>query len=426
MPASPGSAGSALASHSGLRKLRPCRCTVPASPGSVICALASHSGLRELRPPVARSPTSPGSAGSALPLARSRPSRYTELGDSAGVRIGKNGGMRNVSFGRTGLRVSELCLGTMTFGVQCDEAQSHEILDTAFDGGITFIDTADAYPSGQSDGDDRRGLTEEIIGRWMADRDRRDQVILASKFFFPMGPNPWDRGGSRKHIMNAIDASLRRLDTDYLDLYQIHMFDKHTPIDETLGALDDVVRSGKVRYIGCSNHTAWQLARAIGRSELRDIVRYESVQPRYNLLFRNIERDLLPLADHDDIAVIPYNPLAGGMLTGKHIAAESPADNTRFSLGNSAELYRTRYWNDIQFDTVEALKPLAADAGMSMVQMALRWVLENPTITSPIIGASKPSQLVESMAATDLSMDADLKAQLDELTAAFRVVDIDR
>jgi len=312
----------------------------------------------------------------------------------------------------------------MTLGFQVDEAASVDILDAAFDAGITFLDTADAYPLGHAG--DLAGATEEIIGRWMATPGRRESVILATKFFFPMGANPWDRGGSRKHIMNAVEASLRRLDTDYLDLYQIHSFDPHTPLDETLGALDDIVRAGKVRYVGCSNYAAWQLARAIGRSEVRDICRYESVQPRYNLLFRNIERELLPLCEHDDIAVISYNPLAGGMLTGKHRGAETPEAGGRFELGTSAERYRDRYWADDKFAVIEEMATLADEAGMSMATMAIAWTMANPAITAPIIGASKASQLTDAIAATSVTLDADLYARLNDLTTQYRVVDVER
>lgn len=333
--------------------------------------------------------------------------------------------MQHVKFGRTGLKVTELCLGTMTFGFQCNEDESHAILDTAFDAGITFIDTADMYPNGHKG--ELAGDTERIIGRWMgASAGRRGDIILASKFFAPMTRNPWDGGGSRKHIIDAIDASLERLQTDYLDLYQIHFWDKDTPLDETLGALDDVVRAGKVRYIGCSNYAAWQLARAIGRSEARGIVRYDCVQPRYNLLFRNAERELFPLCDHDDVAVIPYNPLAGGFLTGKHKTVEQPTEGGRFEHGTQAARYRDRYWAEDKFSVVEQMKPLAAEAGISMAQMAVGWTLANPSVTSPIIGASKPSQLADAIAATETPIDPDLKAKLDDMTLQYRVVDMDR
>jgi aryl-alcohol dehydrogenase (NADP+) len=201
----------------------------------------------------------------------------------------------------------------MTFGSQADTPTSMAIMDTAYDAGVTFWDTADIYPM------DVVGRTEELIGEWFGRNGRsRDDVVLATKCFAPTGPNPWDSGNSRKNIMRAIDASLRRLGTDYVDLYQIHFWDRSVPIDETLTAMDDLVRVGKVRYVGCSNTLAYQLARAIGRSELLGVARFDSVQPRYNLLFREVERELFPLCAEEQVAVIPYNPLAGGLLTGKH------------------------------------------------------------------------------------------------------------
>jgi len=323
--------------------------------------------------------------------------------------------VQHTKLGRTGLTVSRLCLGTMTFGLQCDEDTSDAILHRAFDAGVTFIDTADVYPLGG--GLDTVGRTEEIIGRWLP--GRRDDVVIATKCFGPMGPNPWDMGNSRKHIMSAIDASLRRLGTDYVDLYQLHFFDGGTPIDETLGALDDLVRTGKVRYVGCSNFLAYQLARAVGRSEALGLVRFESVQPRYNLLFREFERELFPLCADERIGVIPYNPIAGGMLSGKH-APGAPTEGTRFTLGNASRTYQDRYWHDREFATVAALQALAAEAGMSLVTLAVAWVLANPVITSPIIGASRPEQLADSLAALDVTLDADLLARLDELTAEYR------
>lgn len=332
--------------------------------------------------------------------------------------------MEHVTFGRTGMRVSKLCLGTMTFGTQCDEVESFAILDAAFDAGITFIDTADAYPNGQ-DGE-LSGLTEEIIGRWMVSRDRREDVILATKFWAPMGPNPWNRGASRKHVVGALDASLRRLQTDHVDLFQIHFFDSDTAIDETLRALDDMVRAGKVHYIGCSNFAAWQLAKAIGRSEALGLARYESVQPRYSLLHRDIERELLPLCRHDDVAVMVYNPLAGGLLTGKHRIETGPTEGTRFTLGSASKRYQQRYWADDKFETVDALRPLAEVAGISMAQMALGWVLAQPDVTVPIIGASSSGQLADAIAAVSNPLDAELLSQLGDLTSRYRAVDAAR
>jgi aryl-alcohol dehydrogenase (NADP+) len=302
----------------------------------------------------------------------------------------------------------------MTFGVQADESAAHAILNKAADGGVTFIDTADVYPIGRV----APGTTEEIIGAWL--KDRRHDFIVATKCFAPMSGRPWDMGNSRKHILDAIDASLRRLQTDYIDLYQLHFYDQSTPIDETLRALDDVVRSGKVRYIGCSNFLAYQLARAIGRSEALNLVRFESVQPRYNLLFREIERELLPLCDEEKIGVIPYNPIAGGLLSGKH-SQEGPEEGSRFTFGAGAgERYRDRYWHEGMFGTVEQLKPLAEQAGMTLARMAIAWLLANPVITAPIVGASRAEQLDETLQAVEKPLDPDLKTRLDEMTAEYR------
>lgn len=318
-------------------------------------------------------------------------------------------------FGNTGLKVSRLCLGTMTFGYQCDEETSHAILDTAFDAGIDFIDTADMYPVGAPPKD--FGKTEEIVGRWM--KGRRDRVIVATKCFFPTGPKPWDAGNSRKNVMRSIDASLTRLGTDHVDLYQIHAWDHHTPIDETLSALDDLVRCGKVRYVGCSNVFAYQLARAIGRSETLGLHKFVSVQPRYNLLFRQNERELFPLCAEDGVAVIPYNPLAGGFLTGKHERG-APTEGTRFTLGFAAERYQDRYWHDHMFDLVDVMKEIAVETGVSLATLAVQWVLANPVITSPIIGASRPGQLDDAIAAVGRPLDPEVKTRLDALTAEFR------
>ncbi len=254
--------------------------------------------------------------------------------------------------GRTGLKVSRLCLGTMTFGNQCDEPTSRAILDAAAEGGITFLDTADVYPLGGTTA--TVGGTEEILGRWLA--GRRQDFVLATKCHFPMSERPWDRGNSRKHVLDAIDASLRRLRTDHVDLYQLHFWDPETPLDETLRALEDVVRSGRARYVGCSNFLAWQLARALGRSEALGVVRLDSVQPRYNLLFREFERELFPLCQADGVGVIPYNPIAGGLLSGKHRLEGGPAAGTRFTLGTAATMYQERYWNERMFAAVERLQ----------------------------------------------------------------------
>jgi aryl-alcohol dehydrogenase (NADP+) len=324
--------------------------------------------------------------------------------------------MRHIRLGRTGLPVSRLCLGTMTFGLQCDEPASRSILDRAAAGGITFLDTSDVYPLGG--GLDTVGRTEEILGRWL--EGRRHDFVVATKCFGAMRDKPWDQGLSRKHILDAIDGSLRRLRTDYVDLYQLHHPDPNTPIDETLRALDDVVRAGKARYVGCSNYPAWQTARALGRSDVLGVVRFDTVQPRYNLLFRQVERELFPLCAEEGLAVIPYNPLAGGFLSGKHRRDAGPTAGTRFTLGTAAKRYQERYWQEREFETVEAIRELAASAGMSMAQLAVAWTLANPVITSPIVGASRPEQLDDVLAAVDKPLSADLKARLDELTREYR------
>ena len=331
--------------------------------------------------------------------------------------------MQHIKFGRTGLRVSRLCLGTMTFGLQCNEHEGHAIMDAAAEGGIDFLDTADVYPLG---GDrTTTGRTEEIVGTWL--KGKRHDYVLATKCVGATGRKPWDQGMSRKHILEAIDASLRRLGVDYVDLYQLHSFDPVTPIDEALEALDTVVRSGKARYVGVSNWMAHKVARALGKSELKNLARIDSVQPRYNLIFRTFERDLLPLCAEENVAVIPYNPLAGGLLTGKHDRSAPPPQGSRFSLGNAGPRYQERYWHDAEFETIEALRGVAAEAGISMATMAMRWVLSNPAITAPIVGASRPDQLADSLAAAEAGpLPADLKSRLDDLTHAWRAVDADR
>ena len=327
--------------------------------------------------------------------------------------------MQHVRFGRTGLQVSRLCLGTMTFGLQCDEKTSFAILDAAASHGITFLDTADAYPLG--DKLENMGRTEEILGKWL--KGRREQFVVATKCSGKVGPAAWNQGTSRKHVMRAIDDSLRRLGTDYVDLYQVHHFDAHTPVDETVEAFDAVVRAGKARYLGVSNYHAYRVARTLGRSEALGLAKLVSVQPRYNLLFRQIERELLPFCAEEGLAVIPYNPLAGGLLTGKHRRAAPPPEGTRFTLGAAAKTYTERYWKEREFDTVDAFVKLAKESGLEPATLAVAWVLANPAITAPLIGASRPEQLKANIAAAELKLDPALKAKLDELSHEYRMGD---
>jgi aryl-alcohol dehydrogenase-like predicted oxidoreductase len=329
--------------------------------------------------------------------------------------------------GRTGLTVSRLALGTMTFGLQTDEAVSHRILDTAAAAGINFLDVADVYPLGGTL--ETAGRTEEIVGRWLQAQGAggRGRFIVATKAVGPMGPNPWDQGASRKHLLSAIDASLARLQTDHVDLYQLHSDDRTTPLDETLEALDVIVRSGRARYIGVSNFLAYRLALALGRAEFLRLTKFVSVQPRYSLLFREIERELLPLAEEAGLGVIPYNPLAGGLLTGKYRGADAKREeNTRFTLGTAATMYQDRYWNERSFATVAQLHRLADEAGVPLATLAVAWVVANPVITAPLLGASRPEQLEATIAAADYRLDADLKRRLDELTAEYRKGDAPR
>jgi aryl-alcohol dehydrogenase (NADP+) len=327
--------------------------------------------------------------------------------------------MQHVRLGQTGLKVSRLCLGTATFGVQCDETTSHAILDRASELGVTFLDTADKYPLGGSL--ETNGRSEEIVGRWL--KGRREQFIVATKVHGRMGESAWDMGNSRKHILSAVDASLRRLGTDYIDLYQLHRPDPETPILETLGALDDLVRSGKVRYVGCSNFLAYQVALAIGRSEAHRLVSLVSVQPCYNLLFRQYERELLPLAQQEGLAVLPYNLLAGGLLSGKHRLAFGPTPGTRFTLGSAAALYQDRYWNPESFDAIALVAETARRVGIPVATLAVAWVLSNPVITSAIVGASRPAQLDATLEAAEIALDPAVVDHLDEVTHAFRYGD---
>lgn len=321
--------------------------------------------------------------------------------------------METRRLGRSGLEVTGLCLGTMTFGYQCDEAESFSILDAAFDAGLVFLDTADAYPLGG--GLDTVGETERIIGRWMAARGNRDRIILATKCWAPTRRGPNAFGLSRQHIIEAIDGSLARLGTDYVDLYQAHAFDPRVPIDETLGTFDDLVRAGKVRYVGCSNYPAWRLAQALACADQLGVTRYTSLQPRYNLLYRDIETELLPLVRDKGLGVLVYNPLAGGLLSGKYAKGQALEDKTRFTLGNAAERYQQRYWHGAQFDAVESLRRVCAERDIDMVSLAVAWVLAQPGVTSAIIGASRAEQLTANVAAWEVAFDDELRAACDAL-----------
>jgi aryl-alcohol dehydrogenase (NADP+) len=303
--------------------------------------------------------------------------------------------------GRTGLKVSALCLGTMTFGHQCDEKTSLAILDRAAEGGVHFIDTADAYPVPPTP--ETAGRTEEIVGRWL--RGKRERFVVATKCRIRVGTGPNDEGLSRRHVLRAAEASLRRLGTDWIDLYQAHSPDPDTPHEETLRAFDDLVRQGKVRYVGCSNFPAWQVALSLGTSDRRNLARYDCVQPRYNLLYREIDAELLPLCREQGLGVIAYNPLAGGFLSGKYQSLQEPLQGTRFTLGKTGDLYRERYWHQAQLDAVGRLRKHFDARGIPLATAAVAWVVAQPGVTSAIIGASRPEQLDATLASADVKLN---------------------
>src|SRR5260221_5174531 len=322
--------------------------------------------------------------------------------------------MQFVKFGQTGLTVSRMILGTGTFGKQTDEREAHRMLDKVAEAGINFIDTADIYPPGAE-----VGGSEIITGRWLS--NKRAGFILATKGGGKMGQAAWDAGSSRKHLLDAIDASLRRLNTDYVDLYQLHMDDLIAPIDETVEAMDTIVRSGRARYIGVSNFLAYRLAKAHGRQEPLKLTRFVSAQLRYNLLFREVERELFPLAQEEGIAVIPFNPLAGGLLSGKYKHSDTP-EKGRFSaeLGGFGKSYHARYWHEREFETVARVQGIAKQQGEPITALSVAWVLANPAVTSVILGASRVEQVTDTLAAADYRLDSELKAKLDEVTIEYR------
>lgn len=331
--------------------------------------------------------------------------------------------MQYAKFGRTGLTVSRLCIGTAMFGKQTGEAECTRIFDRAADAGINFIDTANIYPGGATYAE--MGTAEAITGRWL--KGRRSRFVVGTKAGARMGEADWDHGSSRKHLLDAIDASLRRLDTDYVDLYQLHADDRETPLDETAEALDIIVRSGRARYIGVSNFQAYRLARMIGRQDTLRLTRFTSVQPRYTLLFREIERELLPLSQEEGLAVMPFNPLAGGLLSGRYRPSDEP-DKGRFSteVGQFGAVYQSRYWHDREFETIEALSRIADEAGVPLTTLSVAWILANPVVTSVLLGASRAGQLDDTIAAAGFTLGPELKAALDELTNDYRKGDATR
>ncbi|ALS29134.1 aldo/keto reductase [Paenibacillus sp. 32O-W] len=305
-------------------------------------------------------------------------------------------------FGRTGLKVSAVSLGTMAFGRWIDEKASADILDLALEHGINLVDTANVYGAGES---------ERILGNLL--KHRRHDIVLATKVHGPVGDGVNDSGQSRYHIFKAVEDSLRRLQTDHIDLYQVHRFDPNTPLEETLRALDDLVRQGKVRYIGASNYAAWQLAKAHGISELKGLHRFESLQPEYSLISREIEQEIIPYVQSEQVAVIVYSPLGRGILTGKYRAGEKPPEGTRWAAGEE-RLQQLLKKNALE--VAEAIKPLAEELGLTRAQYALAWVLSRPGITSALLGASKPEHITEAAKAWDIRLSGEEQTKADEAT----------
>lgn len=323
--------------------------------------------------------------------------------------------METVRLGRSGLKVSRLCLGTMLFGTQVDEATAGQIMDEALGLGLDFFDLADVYPVPPGPG--LYGRTEEIVGRWL--RGRRHEVVVATKCASRVGPRPNDVGGSRKHVLEACEQSLRRLGTDRIDLYYFHHSDLGAPMDEAFEALDRLVRDGKVLYLGVSNFEAWQLGLSLATCAEHRLTRPVALQPRHSLLHRPAERDLFPLAKAAGIGVVPYNPLAGGMLTGKYRRSDPPPEGSRFARGDWGKMYQGRYWHDRMFDVVDEVMAVAKAEGLTPVQVALAWSLGHDAITAPIVGASRPGQLRDLAAAAGRALAPEHRARLDQASQGF-------
>jgi aryl-alcohol dehydrogenase-like predicted oxidoreductase len=323
--------------------------------------------------------------------------------------------MQYVRLGNTGLRVSRVCLGTMTYGSSSwrdwvlNEDDSRPFFKRALEAGVNFFDTADVYSLGAS---------EEVTGRALKDFARRDDVVIATKVFSPMGGGPNQRGLSRKHIFESIDNSLRRLQTDYVDLYQIHRWDAHTPIEETLEALNDLVRAGKVRYIGGSSMYAWQFAKALYTSDARGWTRFVSMQNHYNLVYREEEREMIPLCLDQGVGVIPWSPLARGFLAGTRTQQKS-GDTVR---AKSDDFAHAMYYSEADFAVLTAVEALAGERGVKPAQIALSWMLHKPGVTAPIVGASKMYQLDEAIAAADLTLTPEEVKRLEDRYIPHRVL----
>ena len=304
--------------------------------------------------------------------------------------------------GNTGVKVSELCFGTMTFGDPADEQDSAAMYAACRDAGVNFFDCANVYVNGRS---------EEILGDLM--QGHRDEIVLTTKFFFPTGSDVNARGGSRRNIVQSLEASLKRLKTDYIDLYFMHNFDPTVPLEETLRALDDMVKSGKILYIGASNYAAWQVAKALGISAANGWTRFECIQPMYNLIKKYAETEILPMAQSENVAVIPYNPLAGGILTGKYGLKKNEKVAGRL---NYSDMYNRRYGNEDMLATAARFVEFATENGYDPVSLAVAWVGSHPAVTAPILGARNVDQLQASLKSVEINMTADLRQAISDLT----------
>lgn len=320
------------------------------------------------------------------------------------------------NLGRSGLKVSSVCLGCMSFGRWIDEAASRRVVDVALEQGINFFDTADIYGPGMDNGDEsQHGTAEEILGRAL--EGRRDRVVVATKVRGRVGPGPNDVGLSRLHIMAAVEASLRRLRTDHIDLYQIHSPDPETPWEETLRALDDLVRQGKVRYIGCSNVKAWQLVKSLWVSDRLGLERFVSVQPPYSILRREVEAELFPACLSEGVGAIVYSPLARGMLSGRYApgsAAPTAPPGSRAAANDRALL---NLMSERNFRIVESLRPLAAARGCSLAELAVAWALQHPAVTSAIVGITRPEQIADLVAAAQWKLTDEERKEVDQACA---------
>jgi len=312
------------------------------------------------------------------------------------------------NLGRTGVKVSQLCLGCMMFGGKTEAEDSYDIIDRAIDAGINFIDTANVYSRGES---------EKVTGEALKRNGQRDSIVLATKVHGSMGDGPNDRGNSRRHIIEQCEASLRRLRVDWIDLYQIHRPQSDIPIDETLRALDDLIRAGKVRYAGTSTFGAWQCVEAQQISRELGLNRFVTEQPPYNILDRRIERELMPMARTYGYGLIPWSPLAGGLLTGKYKRGEKAPENSRFCGKEDSDRY-----NEHIFHVTEGLEPLVKKKGCTMAQLALAWCMHQPGITSPIIGPRTMGQLEDNLGSLKVEITDEDREKVDDLVAPGRVV----